>query len=306
MNPPPIQTRRQFLAQSLQIAAGALAGPALLGSADAAAESGSPWQIGCYTRPWAKFDYRAAMDDIAAAGFKHVGLMTTKSKTGHVITKDTPLEEASRAGEEARQRGLGVVSAWGGDIGAEISVAEGIKGLRRLIDVCAAAGVRDVLLGGVEEEKLFGPYYKAVSECCPYAAEKNVGLSLKPHGGLNGTGPQLRKCLAAVEGHYVKIFYDAGNILYYSNGAVSPVEDCATLDGLVAGWCIKDYRAEPKRDVELTPGTGLVDFPGVYARLRKGGFVRGPLVVETLQPGGRARLIAEAVKARKFIERLVA
>jgi sugar phosphate isomerase/epimerase len=296
--------RRSFLEISLQATAAALAAPGLLRRADAA--ENPPWQIGCYTRPWAEFDYRTAMDDIATAGFKHAGLMTTKSKTGHVITRDTPLEEADQVGREARQRGLGIASAWGGDIGAEISVEEGIKGLRRLVDVCAAAGVGDVLLGGVEKENLFAPYYKAVSECCAYAAEKKVGLSLKPHGGLNATGPQLRKCLAAITSPYVKIFYDAGNILYYSNGKVNPVEDCATLDGVVAGWCVKDFQAKPKRDVELTPGDGLVDFQGVFARLKKGGFTRGALVVETLRPGDRKSLVAEAARARAFVEHLVA
>ncbi len=37
--------------------------------------------IACYTRPWAKYEYRVALDAIAEAGYKYVGLMTTKGRT---------------------------------------------------------------------------------------------------------------------------------------------------------------------------------------------------------------------------------
>jgi sugar phosphate isomerase/epimerase len=56
----------------------------------------------------------------------------------------------------------------------------------------------------------------------------------------------------------------------------------------------------------VTPGTGQVNFPAVLARLKKGGFATGPLVVETLAPGNLPALLQEAKKARKFLEDLVA
>ena len=39
------------------------------------------YMIACYTRPWAKHEYRVALDAIAEAGYKYVGLMTTKAET---------------------------------------------------------------------------------------------------------------------------------------------------------------------------------------------------------------------------------
>ncbi len=82
------------------------------------------------------------------------------------------------------------------------------------------------------------------------------------------------------------------------------VQDVAVLDGLVTAMCIKDYR-HPKI-VSLTPGTGQVDFPVLMTKLIKGGFTHGPLVVETLAPGNLPHLAQEAVKARQFVEKLVA
>ncbi|NIV02055.1 MAG: hypothetical protein GWN55_12190 [Phycisphaerae bacterium] len=99
-----------------------------------------------------------------------------------------------------------------------------------------------------------------------------------------------------------RIWYDPGNIFYYSNGELDPVVDAATVDRLVVGMCIKDYR-HPK-DVLVTPGNGKVNFPAVLARLKKGGFTRGPLVVECLERGDLKKTLAEASKARRFLEEL--
>jgi sugar phosphate isomerase/epimerase len=66
---------------------------------------------------------------------------------------------------------------------------------------------------------------------------------------------------------------------------------------------VKDYR-QPKI-VDLTPGTGQVNFPKVMAGLLQGGFTKGPLIIECLTPGELPALLAEAKKARQFVEELV-
>ena len=129
-----------------------------------------------------------------------------------------------------------------------------------------------------------------------------MGLTIKPHGGLNATGPQVREIVKKVNHKNFRVWYDAGNILYYSDAKINPVQDAAAVDGLVTGWCVKDYRYP--RQVDLTPGTGKVDFRAVFARLKKGGFTGGPLVIETLKLGELPQLLAEAKKARRFLEGL--
>jgi len=296
-------SRRDFLCESLKVGAAGVAMPLL--ASGLAAEESKPeqrWQIGCYTRPWDQYDYRVALDAIAEAGFKYAGLMTTKSDTRLVISVSTTLEEAGKVGEEVKKRGLAVPSVYGGDIPVAESLEAGIAGLRRLIDNCAACGAKNLLMGGVGDEKLYEAYYKAIAECCDYAAEKGIGISIKPHGGLNATGPQCRKTVEAVGHKNFRIWYDPGNIYYYSDGKLDPVDDAATVDGLVVGMSIKDYK-HPK-NVAVTPGTGQVDFPKVLARLKKGGFKRGALVVECLEPGDLVKTLAEAKKARQFLEEL--
>jgi sugar phosphate isomerase/epimerase len=296
-------SRRGFLGKGLKFgAAGFAASYAMQSPVTTAAASGERWQIGCYTRPWAKSDYREALDAIAEAGFKYAGLMTTNTKTGLVISVDTTPEEAEQVGREAKKRGLQIPSVYGGDIPVGKSLKAGVEGLRKLIDNCKACGATNLMMGGVGNEKLYDVYYKAIAECCDYAAEKGIGISVKPHGGLNATGPQCRKTIEMVNHKNFRVWYDPGNILFYSDGKLDPVADAASIDGLVVGVSIKDYK--PPKNVAVTPGTGKVDFAGVLARLKQGGFTGGPLIVECLEPGDLQQTLAEAKKARQFLEEL--
>jgi sugar phosphate isomerase/epimerase len=290
-------SRRHFLSVAGQIGASGLAASCLAASGkttDAQPDARSPWQIGCYTRPWDKYDYRVALDAIAKAGFKYAGLMTTNSKTRLVISVDTTLEEAQKVGEEVKKRGLVVPSVYGGDIPVGSALDAGVKALKKLIDNCVACGAKNLMMGGVGDEKLYESYYKAIAQCCDYAAEKSLGISIKPHG---------KKAVELVAQKNFRVWYDPGNILYYSDGKLDPVADAAAVDGLVVGMCIKDYK-HPK-DVMVTPGTGQVDFRGVMERLKKGGFVKGPLIVECLTQGDLKQTLDEAKKAREFLEKLV-
>ena len=287
--------RRQFVFGAA--AFGSLAAPQLA----AAAPRG--WQIGCYTRPWDQSDYKVALDGIAEAGYKYAGLMTHKGKTWVIITVNTTPEEAAAIGEEVRKRGLQTISIYGGDFPVQKSIEAGMEGLKRLIDNCAACRCPRLLLGGTGKEELIQPYYKVVSECCDYAASKRVSLSVKPHGGSNATSAQCRKIIEMVGKKNFGLWYDPGNIFYYSGGTIDPVNDVSSADGLIVGWSVKDFK--PPKEVMVTPGTGQVNFREVFARAKKGGFTRGPLVVECLNKGDTAQVTAEARKARLFLEQLV-
>jgi sugar phosphate isomerase/epimerase len=288
--------RRQFLKTSLMLAGAA---PLARGLA-----AGGGWRIGCWTRPWGKTDYPRVFDGVAAAGYAYIGLMNLvlSGKDANVTYQSTP-EAAAALGREAGQRGLKIISVWGGSFPFQKGIDAGIAGLKRIIDNCVACGSPSLLLGGVGRPEQTEPYYKVVAECCGYAASRKVGLSVKPHGGTNATGNDCRQLVARVGHKNFGIFYDPGNIFYYSDGKLDPVDDAPSVDGLVVGMIVKDFRM-PK-EVMLTPGTGLVNFRAVLAKLKKGGFTSGPLVVECLDPGDPAQTDAQARKARLFLENLM-
>jgi len=296
-------SRREFLNQAVATGVGAGVLSTLWSErAIADAASSEPYMIGCYTRPWAQYDYRVALDAIAEAGYRYVGLMTTKSESGLVISVATTPDEAAQIAQEIKKRDLKVASVYGGGIPVEKSLEAGIEGLKRLIDNCAACGTMNLLMGGIGDPKLYEPYYKAIAECCDYAAAKGMGISVKPHGGLNATGPQCRKTVEFVGNKNFGIWYDPGNIFYYSDGKLDPVDDAPSVDGLVMGVSVKDFK--PPKNVDVTPGTGMVDFPAVFAKLQAGGFKKGALVVECLEPNDLRHTLAEAKKAREFLENL--
>lgn len=288
-------TRRRFLEGSLAVGVAACKLPKLA----AAAAPSTGWQIGCRTRPWAGYEYRVALDAIAQAGFKYIGFGGAKSKTGWVVGADTPIDEARRIGEETRNRGLEIPLLYGGDFRGH----EGPARLRRIIDNCAACGAWSVVIAEAGNQQTWEGYCRTLAECCGYAAEKQITLQLKSHGGLLADSPLCRKVIERVGHKNLTILYDPGNICYYSDGKIDPVDDAASVAGLVTGMLIKDYR-HPKQ-VDVTPGTGQVRFPQLMAQLIKGGFTHGPLIVETLASGSLEQKLAEAKKARRFVSELV-
>jgi sugar phosphate isomerase/epimerase len=295
--------RRSFLAATAKLSAAGLVASRMesLFAADAATAREPAWQLGCYTRVFDQFDYPVALDAIAEAGFKYVGLLTTNTKQWIMIKTTTPVEEVQAMHKEAAKRGLKVLSVFG-DFSVADSLEAGIRGLKQLIDHTVVCECSNLMLGGTGDEKLYQTYYKTIAECCDYAAAKGVGLSIKPHGGQNATGSQCRKVIELVGKKNFGLWYDPGNIFYYSDGKLDPVEDAATVNGLVVGMSVKDYL--PPKEVLVNIGSGKVDFPAVLARLKKGGFTHGPLIVECLARGPLESVKTAATKARQFLEQL--
>jgi sugar phosphate isomerase/epimerase len=297
-------TRRAFLVGTTKLGMAGLAAssfPSLFGAEAGSTASKTGWQIGCYTRVFDQFEYPVALDAIAEAGFKYVGLMSTKAKPSILIRTTTPVEEVQAIHEQARKRGLKVLSVYG-EAPATDSLDAGIRGLKQLIDDAAICECPNLMLAGTTDEKLYQLYYKTVRECCDYAAVKGIGISIKPHGGQNATGPQCRKAIDLVGKKNFRLWYDPGNVFYYSDGKLDPVEDAATVDGLVVGMSVKDFL--PPKEVLVNIGEGRVNFPKVLARLKQGGFTHGPLIVECLARGTLESVKAEAKKARLFLETL--
>lgn len=302
--PDPID-RRGFLAKSVALAAGGVLG-SMVGGCAAPGAGRTVWTLGCYTRPWDQHDYRVALDAMAEAGFAHAGIMTAKGRSWVMITAETTPEEAAEIGNQVRLRGLKTASVYG-DYRPTERVADNLGSLERLIGHCRACGSSDLLLGGVGDDRLAGAYYEAIREACPAARAQGVRLTLKPHGGRIATGPQCREVIESVDQPNFRLWYDPGNIFYYSDGTLDPVDDARSVGGWVVGMSIKDFL--PPKQVDVTPGAGRVDFAAVLATLRQGGFRGGPLVVECVarpDPADVRAITSEARRAREFVEALIA
>lgn len=303
--------RRKMLTMAMVGACGGVA--ATLGfhrsSASATPAENTPtepqkYSIGIWTRCWDALPWRAAFDEAVVTGFTNVGLMT-HDHWKPVMTYDMPFEKAEELRNEGVQRGLRFPAAYCASFGLDPAKFEtGVVGLRRMIDLCTTAGVGMILLGGTGDEALQSPYYQTIAECCDYAQEHGVLLTIKPHGGLNATSKQCRKQLELVSHPAFRLCYDPGNIFYYSEGQLNPVDDVKEAIGLVDAVCVKDFL--PPKNVDVTPGTGQVDFSTILKTLKAGGWNSGDLLIETLTPSASAEeLRKQAVQARVFLEKLL-
>ncbi len=178
-----------------------------------------------------------------------------------------------------------------------------IAALKRLIDNAEVCNCPALMLNGVSRPEDVDKYYQTIMGSCDYAASKGVELNLKPHGGTNAVGAQLLKQVEEVGHENFTLWYDPGNIYYYSDGTIDPVEDVRDVAGAVRGICVKDFKM-PK-EVNVTPGTGMVDFPKLFEVMKRGGFTGGPLIIECLSMGDIPFITAEAVKAREYLESIL-
>ena len=100
-----------------------------------------------------------------------------------------------------------------------------------------------------------------------------------------------------------KIWYDAGNIIYYTGK--DPLEELKPIAQHVTGFCAKDCGAV-KGDVMIQFGTGKVDFAAVFGALKAAGFA-GPIMVECCKVGATAEeTMANARANRTFLENVLA
>jgi sugar phosphate isomerase/epimerase len=162
------------------------------------------------------------------------------------------------------------------DQGIEKAVAD----YRRLIDTAALLGAKWLLDLGSSQIERRAAYIATMRQVAPYAHQAEIGISLKPHGGITLTTPDLIAIHHEVDHPAFGISYDPGNIIYYTKGEERPLMHVREVAPLVTTVIIKDCVLDKgKPDVLVTPGEGWVDFPAVLSALASGGFC-GPLYVE--------------------------
>src|SRR6185437_15977836 len=136
-----------------------------------------------------------------------------------------------------------------------------------------------------------------------YAQDKRLKLVMKPHGGSSGASTEIQTVMKAVNHENFKIWYDAGNIIYYTGK--DPIEELKPIARYVTGFCAKDC-ADVKSEVMIQFGAGKVDFGGVFAVLKSAGF-DGPIMVECCKIGETAEETGANARAnREFLEKTLA
>ncbi len=259
------------------------------------------WPIGGFNRPWTKWSYDEALDGIAAAGYKLTGLLTGQRDEAFTSSAATP-EYLDGLKKRIAQRGL-VANMTAIRFKPDAPLAENIADLRQQIENAARLELKFMLTFGVDKPEHYENFYRLMADAAAQTDKRGIRLVLKPHGGGSGASEEILRCLDKVGHANFKIWYDAGNIIYYTGK--DPLAELEPIAKHVTGFCAKDCAA-PKAEVMSQFGTGKVDFKAVFATLKSVGF-NGPIMVEGVQVGATAEeTTANARANREYLEKALA
>ncbi len=256
--------------------------------------------LGLMNRPYGKFSLEEALSGIAGAGFKHMCLLVHQQQ--YRISPDTSLEEARKTLQTINSHGIELTM-----LPSSLPLKEGVAVAeaagKRLIDLAAGLGVHYLLEMGVHQPELYESYIDLMRTLAPYAHERGIVISVKPHGGATTTGEDCLRVLRAVNHAAYRLCFDPGNLLYYSNE--DPLLHLKELAPYTVAMCIKDETGGLRGNVDVTPGDGDVNFRGVFTALRDAGF-QGPCIVETLASRPTAAEVnVEARRAHSYLTTLL-
>lgn len=182
-------------------------------------------------------------------------------------------------------------------------LADNIADVRKQLENAARLELQFLLTFGVDNPAHYENYYRLMADAAPQAEKRGIKLVLKPHGGSSGASEELKRCLEKVGHSNFKVWYDAGNIIYYTGK--DPVTELEPIVKYVTGFCAKDCPG-PKGEVMSQFGTGKVDFKAVFTKLKAAGF-NGPIMVEGVKVGATPEeTTANARANREFLENVLA
>ncbi len=293
-----LMNRRTFI-QGATASAAALVTLPWSSSAARAAEK-TNWSIGCFNRPWTKWSYDEALDGIKAAGYKLTGLLSVHKGEAFTSSEATS-EYLDGLKKRISARGL-AVNMTTIRFKPEAPLAESLADVRKQIENAARLEVKFMLTFGVDNPAHYENYYRLMADAAAQTDKRGLHLVLKPHGGGSGASEEILRCIAKVGHPNFKVWYDAGNIIYYTGK--DPLAELEPIAKYVTGFCAKDCPG-PKGEVMSQFGSGKVDFRAVFAKLKSAGF-DGPIMVEGVKVGATAdETTANARANREFLERVL-
>ncbi len=322
-------SRREFLA-----AASALVGPAFLPAGRAVRPreraAAAPWPIGCHTRPFTGFRASQAanpdyvLDAVKAAGFEFADMIAAGTPGGRGTPPVPPTAEAIvQLKQKLAARGLKSNIASLPTAPKGVAVPDAIASTRRLIENAHALGQKYALNLGVEEEERWVDWCKVLADAAAFGSERGIRVVVKHHHGLNNTSLDLLAWIKQVNHPNFGAFFDPGNVVYYTGK--DPVRQLEIIGPHVAGVVAKDCSAphfleravgDPpfgsavagagNPEVMIQFGTGKVDFPAFFTKLKSFGF-NGPVMIEGTEVGTTLeQTIANARANREFLEKIFA
>ena len=245
-------------------------------------------ELGAHTLPYRAHSFDRALEGIANAGFKYVGIYGE-----HDGAPLIPHDARAGAIDSVRKRieAHNLIPRMAFRFPSDPAQKDPSAPLRRTLEVAGALGVEFVISTGpspytraFQERKrdmLFHreaeTYFQVLRNAAPHAQKWNVTIVLKPHMGVTGTGEDLADLVELIDHPHVRVCYDAGNIAFYEG--LKPEEDVLACARHVRAVCVKDHRGPRFHPDFPIPGDGDIDHAAIFRSLVTAGF-SGPCLVE--------------------------
>lgn len=266
------------------------------------------FQIACMTLPYSAFPLARALQGIKAAGYRYVAWGTSHNENGKsvpVMPADAPPQRARELAQRCRDLGLEPVMMFSGIYPDNPKAYEV---LARRVEQAAAAGIPQVLTFSSTSGGNRPAFIETLKKLGPICRDHNVLIVVKQHGGLTASGELCLGIIREVSQDWIKINYDAGNVMDYLN--IDPIPDLRKCAEEVRSFCIKDHRNFPK-DEDCGPGFGEIDHYKLLYEVAWTGRVMplccenifAPLLPRPKTPEGVDDL---ARRAREFLETVIA
>lgn len=259
-------------------------------------------------RPWGSLPLDRALAGAAAAGFTAVALPV--HGIAAPVTGNTSRAQVERIGATVTANELTLI-ALAHEAEFHDGEAEALAVLRRQIDHCAALKVDLLVDVGCTVATDFDAYLRLMRAGARYAADHEVTIAVKPHGGLTRTVVDTLDTVTRVDSEAFRVCLDTGMLVHHAGD--DALSDLADLAALVVALGARDHpgrgrhRPDPARDAAgqppaLTPGDGIVDFHALYTELTRHGFT-GPTILESTTPASdSAGVDVQARRARVHLE----
>ena len=239
-------------------------------------------ELACSTLNYAAFPFLRALDGIARAGFKFVGIGATheNKRYGSGAMSDAEVREMA---VQLGDRGLKANSCLSFEVHlgpAEESVAK----FKRELEVLAVLGCTRAIIGGPwyykkwpteihapeEWQKICAQFYACMDQVLPHAEALGIVICVKPHTGLVAHSGLVTPVLKRLHSPSLKICWDAGNVSFYEG--IRPDPGLPAVAPSVRCVCLKDHLGERANPVFPPLGEGNVNHDELFGVLAKGGF----------------------------------
>lgn len=241
------------------------------------------------------------LDGVKAAGYRLVGLQTPTAADPFAGATAKP-EYLATLKQKITARGL---TATMGRLrtldSADFETAT--ADIRVQVNNAQVLGLKTLINTGTGKPELYKAWYRLMAYAAAHMADHGIKLVTKPHGGVNAAAAELLACIDAVKHPNFGIWYDAGNIIYYTGK--DPLAELEPILPHVTAFTAKDC-ADKGSEVMIQLGGGKVDFVAIFRRLKKAGF-SGPIMVEGGAIGATAAETTTNARANRiFLEKAIA